>query len=480
MKIIFLLIIISVLIFTISCEKEVSVTAPEPPLPTGKLFVASYPEEALIFLNSKFTGSLTPDTIIFLEEGVFNLTLKKTYFKDISTSVTITKDSLSSIYIDYRNYSGVLGNINIDSKPRGAQIFLDDSATGKVTPNILSNIFPGEHEIKLKFEGYWDSKTILPIESGKTIYPYITMIDSLVWVNYNLSNSGLPDLYINHTAIDIYNVKWISTLSKGLVRYDDKTWTTYNSNNSPLPIDNIKFVGVDSQNRKWICTQAGLIVFDDISWTVYNSQNSGLPTDWISCVDFDLNGDAWIGTSLGVVKYDGANWIVYDDTNSPLVSDIIESITIDEQGNKWIGTANQGMAKFNGSSWTIYNSSRTEFPKNVAGGIEIDKTGTIWLGVAFRNQIAGGTTFSADEFNWTNWVGTPSIDVKAIAVDVNNNKWFANSENGLSKYNGAGWKHYTKLNSRIPSDRISSIKLDQAGNKWISTYEGGLSKYKGD
>ena len=77
MKRIFLLIIISVLIFTISCEKEVSVTAPEPLLPTGKLFVASYPEEALIFLNSKFTGSLTPDTIFFLEEGVFNLTLKK-------------------------------------------------------------------------------------------------------------------------------------------------------------------------------------------------------------------------------------------------------------------------------------------------------------------------------------------------------------------------------------------------------------------
>ncbi|MCK7526219.1 MAG: PEGA domain-containing protein [Ignavibacteriales bacterium] len=198
--------------------KEVSVTAQNLPFPLENFFVASYPEEALIFSNSKFTGSLTPDTILFLEEGVFNLTLKKRTLEDINTSVTITKDSLSSIYIDYRNYSGVLGNINIDSKPKGAQIIFDDSATGKVTPNILSNIFPGEHEIKLKFEGYWDSKTILPIESGKTIYPYITMIDSLVWVNYNLSNSGLPDLYINHTAIDKNDVKWIGTLSKRACR----------------------------------------------------------------------------------------------------------------------------------------------------------------------------------------------------------------------------------------------------------------------
>lgn len=480
MKKIFLITITSLLVLTISCEREVSVTAPEPPLPTGKLFVASYPEETLIFLNGKFTGSLTPDTINFLEEGVFNLTLKKKYFKDISTSVTIGKDSLSSIYIDYRNYQGVLGNINVDSKPRGAQIFLDDSATGKVTPNVLQNIFPGDHELKLKFEGFWDSKTILPIESGKTIYPYITMIDSLVWVNYNLSNSGLPDLFINHTAIDNNNVKWISTLSRGLARFDDKTWIIYNSNNSPLPMDNIKFVGVDSQNKKWICSQAGLVVFDDISWTVYNSQNSGLPDAWINCIDFDLNGDVWIGTSSGVVKYDGTNWVVYNDTNSPLVSDIIESLTIDEQGNKWIGTANQGMAKFDDSFWTIYNSRRTGFPKNVAGGIVIDKKGTIWLGVAFRNLSPGGTAFSYDEFNWTNWVGTPSIDVKAIAIDDNNNKWFANSDAGISKYDGSGWIHYTKLNSKIPSDRISSITLDKAGNKWISTYEGGLSKYKGN
>lgn len=479
MKKIFLL-IISLFILTISCDKEVSVTAPEPPLSNGKLFVSSYPEEALIFLDGKFTGYLTPDTIKYLEEGTFKLTLKKNYFKDIAASVTIIKDSLSSIYIDYRNYQGVLGNISIDSKPRGAEIFLDDSATGKVSPSILSNIFPGDYELKLKYEGYWDSKIVLPVESGKTIYPYLTMVDTSVWVNYNLSNSGLPELYINHTAIDNNNVKWIGTLSKGLARFDDQTWTIYNSNNSLLPMDNIRFIGVDHQNKKWICTQAGLAVFDETNWIVYDSQNSGLPDDWISCIAFDLNGDAWIGTSSGAVKYDGTTWTVYNDTNSPLTSDFIECITVDDQGNKWIGTANQGMAKFDGNSWTTYNSGRTGFPQNVAGGIAIDKTGTIWLGVVFRISDPGGTAFSHDEFNWTNWAGTPSNDVRAIAVDENNNKWFANFEAGISKYNGAGWTHYTKLNSRIPSDKIKSIALDQEGNKWISTYEGGLSKYKGD
>lgn len=478
-KIIFLL-SISALICVFSCDKEVSVTPPEPPLPAGKLFVSSFPDQALIFLNGKFTGNLTPDTILFLAKGPYRLTLKKKSFKDIAVNVNITENSLYSLFIDYRNYTGILGNINIDSKPRGAEIFLDDSATGKITPTTLSNLFPGNHVIKLKFEGYWDSKVDIEIESGKTIYPYITMVDSLVWANFNTSNSGLPDLYINHVAIDNHGFKWIGTLSSGLVSFNDKNWAVYNSDNSLLPINNIKFIGIDSENKKWICTQLGLVTFDGTSWDIYTNQNSGLLSDWINCISFDTNGDKWIGTSNGLVKFDGINWTVYDDTNSPLTSDIIESITIDEEGNKWIGTANQGMAKYDGSFWTIYNSRRSGFPKNVAGGIAIDKDGTVWLGVAFRNLTTGGTVFSDDQFNWTSWVGIPSADVRAIAVDMNNNKWFANGYDGVSKYNGAGWVHYTKSNSKIPSDRINSIVIDHSGNKWISTYEGGLSKYKGD
>lgn len=75
------------------------------------------------------------------------------------------------------------------------------------------------------------------------------MVDSLVWVNYNPLNSGLPDLYINHTTIDNNNVKWISTLSKGLVSFDERNWTIYNTTNSLLPTNNINFVGVDTQNK---------------------------------------------------------------------------------------------------------------------------------------------------------------------------------------------------------------------------------------
>jgi len=476
---IFLLLSFLLLLYSNGCDKEISVTPLEPPLPKGKLFVSSFPDQALIFLNGKFTGNLTPDTILFLEKGSYRLTLKKKYFKDIAVNFNITADSLYNIFIDYRNYSGILGNLNIDSAPRGAEIFIDDSATGKITPTTLSNLFPGNHLIKLKYEGYWDSNVDIEIESGKTIYPYITMIDSLVWVNFNPNNSGLPDLYVNHVEIDNSGFKWIGTLSKGLVCFDDKNWTIYNSDNSLLPSNNIKFIGVDSQNKKWICTQLGLATFDGTSWEMFDSQNSGLPNDWVNCIAFDLNGDKWIGTSSGLAKFDGTTWTVYDDTNSPLTSDMIESITVDSEGNKWIGATYQGLVKYDGS-WLIYNSSITGLPNNVAGGIAVDKNGRIWLGASTRAQIPGGTAFSDDQINWTNWTAIPSTDVRAIAVDMNNNKWFANGASGISKFNGAGWIHYTKSNSKIPSDRINSVAIDNSGYKWISTWEGGVSKYKGN
>lgn len=479
-KRIFFLLSISMIVYSAGCDKDVSVTPDEPPLPKGKLFVSSFPDQTLIFLNGKFTGNLTPDSVLFLEKGSYLLTLKKKYFKDVTVNVNITEDSLNSIFIDYRNYSGILGTLNLDSKPRSAEIFLDDSATGKITPNSLPNLFPGIHKVKLKYDGYWDSNVDVEIESGKTTYPYITMVDTMVWVNYTPSNSGLPELYINHVAIDNNNNKWIGTLSKGLVYFDDKNWVVYNSNNSLLPSDNIKFIGVDSQNKKWICTQFGLVTFDGTNWEIFSTQNSGLPSDWINCIAFDINGDKWIGTSNGLVKFDGTNWTVYNDTNSPLVSDVIESLTIDNGGYKWIGTADQGWAKYDGTFWTIYNSIRFQYPKYIGGGIAIDKNGRIWLGASQNSQTSGGTVFSDDHFFWTIWDGIPSTNVKAIAVDMNNNKWFANGETGVSKYNGAGWIHYTTSNSRIPINRIMSITIDHLGYKWISTYEGGLSKYKGE
>ena len=111
--------------------------------------------------------------------------------------------------------------------------------------------------------------------------------------------------------------------------------------------------------------------------------------------------------------------------------------------------------------------------------IAIDHSGIIWAAIGFVNDIPGGSAFY-DGTGWTTNQLLPSDEVFYVTVDDQNNKWFANSYLGISKFDGNTWINYNTTNSRIANDRIFSIAIDGAGNKWMATYGGGLSKYKGN
>jgi len=462
-----------------SCDKEVSVSPPELPQPTGKLFIDSDPQGASIYLNGKNTGNITPDTIEWLEEKEYLLTLKKKLFKSYSVSIRVKEDSLTAFFLDYRTVNGIYGRMLVDSDPRGAEIFLNGVSTGQYTQTTIENLFPGTYNVKFKRPGYWDDSLSVEIKSEQTAHPFITLIDSIVWVNFTESNSGLPENFIRHIAIENGSIKWIATQGSGVVRFDDKTWTVYDITNSPLPANNVRYIAVDKQGKKWICTVSGLAIFDDVSWTVYNSSNSMLPVDNINSVAIESNGDAWIGTAGGgVVLFDGVNWTIYNTLNSDLKSNDIRTIAIDNQNNKWIGTYNQGIAKFNGEFWLNYNNFKSGVSKN-ANHITIDLNNTPWVSINYVENLSGGSAF----FNGTLWEtfsGLPSDNVLYVAVDSHNFKWFGNAEAGLSKFNGNVWTHFTTQNSRLPNDRVFAVAFDGVGNKWIATFGGGLVKYKGN
>lgn len=474
----FFLLSIQSLLFN-SCDKVVSVTPDIEVFATGKLFVNSNPTGSLIFLNGNFTGYLTPDTINFLEAGTYQLLIKQQYFKDVTSTVLVKNDSLTKVFIDYKKISGIFGKLNIDSNPRSAEIILNDSSTNRFTPDIVDGLLPGKYELKLRYSGYWDSKTEVEIFSGTTKYPFLNLTDTLTWVNFNTTNSGLTSDFLTHIAIEKGIIKWAGTNGNGLVRFDDKEWKTFTEENSPLPSNFVKYIAIDSDNKKWIGTTFGLAVYDDLNWTIYNSSNSGLPVNDINCIAFAPDGKKWIGTAGGgLVGFDGNVWNVYNSSNSEVGSDFIQTVAIDGQGNIWSGTYNKGIVKFNGSSWTRYNSFKTGFSNN-AMNIAIDQSGYIWVAIGFVNDIPGGSAFF-DGATWTTNQFLPSDEVFYVTVDDQNNKWFANSYLGISKFDGTVWTNFNTTNSQIPNDRIFAIALDGSGNKWLATYDGGLSKYKGD
>jgi len=72
---VFSVIILSSMIF-ISCEKEVSTSQPENPPGKAQINISSNPTGTKIYLNNKNSGNFTPDSITFLDEGRYSITLK--------------------------------------------------------------------------------------------------------------------------------------------------------------------------------------------------------------------------------------------------------------------------------------------------------------------------------------------------------------------------------------------------------------------
>lgn len=461
-----------------SCNKEVSTSPPESkPENSGKLYVDSNPRGALIFLNDKNTGYKTPDTVPYLNSGIYKLTTKLYLFKDSSEFVKIKKDSLTTIVFDYVTNPTMRGRLYVDSNPRGAEIILNDSSTGQQTLFEFNYLLPGLYKVELKKPGFWNEQITAVVMTNRTFRINATLEDTSLFVNYITSNSGIPIDYINCVAVDQNGIKWIAD-SYNLIRFDDLNWEIFNPSNSDYPGGNVKSV-LALGNEILVSTNYGLVIYNKGNFQIINSR-SGLPSDYVYCCNRDNDNTLWIGTSAGLCKYDAIP-VVYDTSNSGLPSNSISAIQFDDLGNLWLGTIGGGVVKYDGNDWTVFNSTNTGLPvSNKITDIAVLNSNFIWVSYnSLGMSLPGGTAFY-DGINWTSYQSIPSGNVSKIAIQSPDLVWFSNFEDGLAKYNNGTWYTYLTSNSKISSNKDFSIAIDENNHKWIATYGGGLSKYKGN
>ncbi|MHC4268092.1 MAG: PEGA domain-containing protein, partial [Planctomycetota bacterium] len=131
-------------------------------LKTGSLSVDSQPSAAMIIINGKAVGA-TSGTITDLIPGTYKIEVKKTGYEDWSESVEIVADKEKSLTATLHRTKG---SISIISKPASAKIYLNGEEVG-ITPDTLSSIDIGLHEIEVKLEGYAVWKKAINIKKGK-------------------------------------------------------------------------------------------------------------------------------------------------------------------------------------------------------------------------------------------------------------------------------------------------------------------------
>jgi hypothetical protein len=478
-----ILLAVSCLSFVLcSCKKEVFTGTTEiEKNGTSKIYVNSNPNGATIYLNGKNMGLKTPDSLTWLANGHYTITLKLNLFKDVKLTTSLNDNDQAQLYYNYYDDLNNFGKIYCSSSPSAASLILNDSVTSLKTPVTISQLFPGEYKVKLTLDGCRADSSIITVYGGRTTNTSFVMDDTTQWVRYRITNCLIPSNYISQVLVDKKNTKWIGTLDKGLASFDGKDWKVFNKSNSSLVNDFIGCMLLDNSDRLWIGTPGGLVSFDGSVWTNYTSY---LPHMYVSALAKDKSGNIWIGTQGGLVKFNGSSWKTYQTSNSAIAANFVTALACDDLNRMWIGTNAYGINVFDGTEWKLYNMKNMQTVTNVGnciGDIAIDKNGIVW--VAHIKNEKTGDLGGVSYFNGSTWSvltmsGMPTDATESIYVDSNNYKWIG-TKSGLAKYeSAANIKYYTTTNSKLPASQIEAVVIDENGDLYVGSWGGGLGKAK--
>ncbi|MBA7598847.1 hypothetical protein ES703_05872 [subsurface metagenome] len=131
----------------------------------GNPQVNSTPKGAEIWLNGSNTGQLTDHLFERLAPGSYVVRLVLAGYKDWVDTVEVVGGQTTTIDA---NLSSATGNLQVNSTPTGAEIWLDGSNTGQLTNHLFEDVSPGSHIVKLTKEGYKDWIDTVEVVAGET------------------------------------------------------------------------------------------------------------------------------------------------------------------------------------------------------------------------------------------------------------------------------------------------------------------------
>lgn len=470
------LLFLTIILLIVSCEKEISVSAPQQyEKGNSQLYISTIPKGALIFVDGKNYGQYTPDTVKWLTPGEHVFKLKIDLYLDYSFTEIIEENTKNIYEHNFNTDSANFGAIKFFSNPNYCTVFINDSLQSFTPPYTLHLVWPGKYKVKYTFPEHRADSITVSVSARDTTYCDFTLEDTTIFVTYKTKNSLIPDNSIHSVLVDDDNNIWIGTRYGVLVKKNDNREFL----NTFLPNNMIFKIKKDKQNNIWVATNTGLAKFSNNITTVYNNDNSGLLDYVVNDFDFDASGNAWIGTwSAGLVKFDGIdNWTVYNTSNSSIPANYVTAVLIDKTDSLWIGTNAFKTAKFDyKNKWTTFQSEQNA-PSDHVITLSVDINNTIWVGLSgsppsknSSGRIGGLYTISNNIMSRAN-LSIPYEDIFNIYFEDENTVWVGTSVglysatlNGDFTLRYSGW--------------INASYKDQNGNLWIATNDRGLVKYK--
>ena len=355
------------------CAKDVYVEPKENlKVDNARLFVDSSPRGAIIYINGKTTGLITPDTVKWLDTGAVSVTLRKKLFWDTTFTVVNEKNTAKNIFIDYYKSDRMLASIICFSNPAGSKIYLNGVYTGRTTPDTLRKLIPDTYKIKYSHPEYRDDSVNVTVQSMGVELASIVLDDTLDVISYNIKNSGIPSQLITGMGEDKNGFIWAGTADKGLLRFDGNKFNNYTAENSSfVPSNYVKKLKSDRDGNIWTGFSNALSNYDGSNW-------SSIQSDAIFNLQVTLDNTILASTERrGIIKYSGGQYSYFTTSSIGMPSNEVTSMTYDKDGKFWIALRAGGLAVYDGSSWTKLDSIHNGLPYAQCYGLAQMNDGTL-------------------------------------------------------------------------------------------------------
>lgn len=189
-KLLLSLFLMSTILFLTGCDNKDNPLNPD----EGKLVITSTPTLADVYVGGTNSGKKTGDTLT-LPTGTYNITLKKTLYKDTTFTVTIVANQTLSRAVTLSEAS-----FTVSSTPAGAKIYLNGVNTGSITPSGI-RLAVGTNTITLTLAGYSDTTFTVPADSA----------------NKSVSITMTALNYVEYSSVKIYESFSTSNVPSGLI-----------------------------------------------------------------------------------------------------------------------------------------------------------------------------------------------------------------------------------------------------------------------
>lgn len=472
------------LIFS-SCEKDISTSPPEPEPPQGFIFVDSNPQNYKIYLDERFTGRFTPDTLQYVEETEHLIEIKRKYWLDSSAISIAESGVIKSVYIDLFQSSKIYGDLKLFSTPEGASVVINDSLTDIKTPYILEGLLPGLYRVEYHKEQHRPNSTRIAVESNKVKSVSLALQDTSIWVDFTKKNSDIPNNNVTTLAVDKDNRLWVGTVNSGIVTIKGKEWKFINKGNSGLPTDSIRVIKVDNNNTVWIGTYKGLVEYKNGSvQKIIDQSNSPMYVDRVNDIDFTIDNIIFVGCNVGLLKIEGSSMKLSPNAEQKVERNV-SALAVNRSTNEvWVAIKGN-IVRYDWNKETISYNERNSVFFDYINDFYVSKLmvrpadNKLW---AFFSSEGGGTpnpviaVWNGEKWSYEKQEKVNLIFTDAI-TDHENYVWIA-SNMGLGKFETRSMGYFYVTNSSlIFSNNLTAVAEDNNGTLWIGSHD-GLFKYK--